>query len=85
MENLMMMMNGMLVLKVLMVLFVALWSMFLMLAVVLDTECKYRLKKGNLYYYKWTTLSEIGEGVEILGIDKIRIVMKITENIRKLL
>ena len=81
----MMMINGMMILKGLMVFFVALWSVFLMMALVLDTECKYRLKKGNLYYYKWTTLSEIGEGVEILGIDKVRIVTKITENIRKLL
>ena len=59
--------------------------MMLVTAMVMDTECKYRLKKGNLYYYKWTTLSNIGSDVEILGIEKIRIVMKITENIRKLL
>lgn len=81
----MMMINGMMILKGLMVFFVVLWSVFLVMAVMLDTECKYRLKKGNLYYYKWTTLSEIREGVEILGIDKVRIVTKITENIRKLL
>ena len=79
------MINGMMILKGLMVFFVVLWSVFLVMAVMLDTECKYRLKKGNLYYYKWTTLSEIREGVEILGIDKVRIVTKITENIRKLL
>ena len=85
MENLMMVMNGLVIVKVLMVFFVTLWSVFLAMAVMLETECKYRLKKGNLYYYKWTTLSEIGEGVEILGIDKVRIVTKITENIRKLL
>lgn len=78
-------MLGLVVLKGLMVFFMVLWTTFLAMAVMLETECKYRLKKGNLYYYKWTTLSEIGEGVEILGIDKIRIVMKITENIRKLL
>lgn len=78
-------MLGLVVLKGLMVFFMVLWTMFLAMAVVLDTECKYRLKKKNLYYYKWTTLSNIGSDVEILGIDKIRIVIKITENIRKLL
>lgn len=75
----------MIILNVMIILNIIFWLMMLVTAMVMDTECKYRLKKGNLYYYKWTTLSNIGNDVEILGMEKIRIVMKITENIRKLL
>lgn len=75
----------MMILQGVAIFFMVLWTMFLLMAVVLDIECKFKLKKKNLIYYKWTTLAEINSDVEILELDTIRIVHKMIELIAKLL
>ena len=76
----------MLILEVMVILNVMFWMLMLVVALVMDTQVKYRLKRKNLVYYKWTTLSnENLENIEIIGIDTQATIKRMFKNMAKLL
>lgn len=76
----------MLILEVMVVLNVMFWILMLVVALVMDTQVKYKLKRKNLVYYKWTTLSnENLENIEIIGIDTQATIKRMFKNMAKLL
>lgn len=75
----------MVVLEVMVVLNVIFWMLMLVTALVLDTECLFQIKKGNLIYCKWTSLSKIKNDVEVRKVLKIKAFQEIVKSLRRLL